>query len=144
MSTLPVLDDRGLPPKYPFNAELEVTPREAMARLSARTDPKRLIVIDVRLDEELQVARVSGAIHLPLDQFPSHAEKLDIPEDAEVMTLCHHGVRSLKAALFLREQGIAPRAKSIAGGIELWSLAADPSVPRYTRSGTVCTPLAKA
>jgi rhodanese-related sulfurtransferase len=81
-------------------------------------------------------------LHLPLDQFESYAEKLDIPEDAEVVTLCHHGVRSLKAALFLRERGIAPGAKSIAGGIDLWSIAVDSGVPRYTRSGSVCTPIA--
>lgn len=133
------LDSRGLPPRYPFNAELEITPREAHARLAS--GDRRFIVIDVRLAEELKVASVVGAVHLPLDQFESHAEKMDIPEDAEVVTLCHHGVRSLKAALFLRERGIASGAKSIAGGIDLWSIAVDGSVPRYTRSGSVCTPM---
>ncbi len=131
------LDSRGLPPRYPFNPELEITPREAKERLASGDG--RFIVIDVRLVEEVKTASVAGALHLPLDQFESHAEKLDIPDDAEVVTLCHHGVRSLKAALFLRERGIAPSAKSIAGGIDLWSIAADAAVPRYTRSGSVCT-----
>lgn len=133
------LDSRGLPARYPFNAELEMTPREAHARLVA--GDREFVVIDVRQPEELKVASVAGAVHLPLDQFESHAERLDIPEEAEVVTLCHHGVRSLKAALFLRERGIAPGAKSIAGGIDLWSIAADRSVPRYTRSGNRCTPV---
>jgi len=43
---------------------------------------------------------------------------------------CHHGVRSLKAALWLREQGIE-QAQSLQGGIDRWSLEIDPAVPRY-------------
>jgi len=39
------------------------------------------------------------------------------------------GGRSMKAALFLRGQGID--AKSMAGGIDAWSLDIDPGVPRY-------------
>jgi len=47
-----------------------------------------------------------------------------------VICYCHHGMRSLDAAAWLRFQGIE-RAKSLAGGIERWSLDVDPNVPRY-------------
>jgi rhodanese-related sulfurtransferase len=43
---------------------------------------------------------------------------------------CHHGARSKHAASFLRQVGF-PQARSLAGGIERWSLAVDQSVPRY-------------
>jgi rhodanese-related sulfurtransferase len=42
---------------------------------------------------------------------------------------CHHGVRSLRAALALRQLGI--NAKSMAGGIDLWSIDIDPAIRRY-------------
>ncbi len=46
------------------------------------------------------------------------------------MVYCHHGVRSLNVVNWLREQGIE-NCQSVAGGIDAWSLAVDPSVPRY-------------
>jgi rhodanese-related sulfurtransferase len=43
---------------------------------------------------------------------------------------CHGGVRSMMVATFLEQNGIANVA-SLAGGIDAWSDAVDPSVPRY-------------
>jgi rhodanese-related sulfurtransferase len=47
-----------------------------------------------------------------------------------VVCYCHHGVRSFDVAVWLRAQGVE-RARSLAGGIERWSLEIDPQVPRY-------------
>ena len=63
----------------------------------------------------------------------SLATRLDDIEPApgqRVATLCHHGRRSLRASLALREVGF-PDALSIAGGIDLWSRDIDSAVPRY-------------
>ncbi len=128
------LDDRGLPPGYAFKPDLEVTPREAAQMLASG---KPVIVVDVRLDSEIQTASIRASfVHIPLDQIESRADEIE-PGDAPVLTLCHHGVRSIKAALALRALGV-PNVKSIAGGIELWSAAVDPTVPRYERAGSVC------
>lgn len=43
---------------------------------------------------------------------------------------CHHGVRSLNVAAWLRQQGL-DNVRSLAGGIDGWSLLIDPSLPRY-------------
>jgi rhodanese-related sulfurtransferase len=43
---------------------------------------------------------------------------------------CHHGMRSLDAAAWLRSQGFSG-AKSMTGGIERWSTEIDSGVPRY-------------
>jgi adenylyltransferase/sulfurtransferase len=43
---------------------------------------------------------------------------------------CHHGMRSLDAAAWLRSQGV-DGAQSMTGGIERWSTEIDPSVPHY-------------
>ncbi len=126
------LDARGLPIGYPFKPEYEITPREAAAMVKAG----RAIIVDVRTTPELETAAVAGAQHIELSEIERRADEVDAPEGAEVLVLCHHGVRSMKATLALRQLG-HPSAKSIAGGIELWSLAVDAGVPRYERGGGV-------
>lgn len=134
MSAAP-LDDRGLPAGYAFKPDYEVTPREAKAR--RERDPSHYVIVDVRLPSELDAAAIPGVIHIPLHELEERADEIPKDPGVEVAVLCHHGVRSLKAALALRALGW-PGAKSIAGGIEAWSLGADPSVPRYERNGAVC------
>jgi rhodanese-related sulfurtransferase len=46
------------------------------------------------------------------------------------MTLCHHGVRSNRAAEFLLANGFDD-VVSVAGGIDAWSMQVDPTIPRY-------------
>jgi len=126
----------GLPPGYQLKPGLEISPREASEKL--RRD--EVTLIDCRTAPEWEIARVEPAIHVPLGEIEARAE--DIREEAErrgkpVAVICHHGVRSLKAALALRALGV-PGAVSVAGGIEAWSQAIDPSVPRYERSGDAC------
>jgi len=59
---------------------------------------------------------------------PANLQALD--SDDEIIVYCHRGMRSLDVAVWLRGQGVA-QAKSLAGGIERWSLEIDPNVPRY-------------
>jgi rhodanese-related sulfurtransferase len=113
----------------------ECGPREAAAALA-----KGGVLVDVRTPEEFALVHVSGAVSLPLHELEQRAEELEIPHDAPVVVMCHHGVRSMKGALALRAlaaQGKAPsacaNAVSIAGGMDLWSQAVDASVRRYER-----------
>src|SRR5205807_1937747 len=50
--------------------------------------------------------------------------------DALVVVYCHHGVRSISGAAILAQAGF-PNVASLVGGIDYWSLAVDPAVPRY-------------
>lgn len=132
--------DDSLPAGHPFRPDLELTPRQAHALLSREHG---LLLIDCRTPQEWAVARVEGSVHIPLDELPDRTDEVEdaiaADESRPVAVLCHHGVRSLKAALFLRQRGI--EAKSVAGGIEQWSVAVDPSVPRYERGPGGCRPL---
>ena len=131
-------DDNGLPRGYPFKPSYEVAPRAA-ADLLARGNA---LLVDVRLAEEREVAAlppVGNEIHAPLHELNDHLDDIeDAAKGRTILTLCHHGVRSIKAALALRGCGFED-AHSIAGGIENWSLAIDQGVPRYTRDGAQCT-----
>lgn len=50
--------------------------------------------------------------------------------DRPVVALCHHGMRSLRVAAFLRQNGFA-QAVSLAGGIDAWARQIDPAMARY-------------
>jgi len=104
---------------------LEITPADVQARLE---QGEKLVLIDVREPWEYALCRIEGAKHVPLGTLAASLET--VPDVDEVICYCHHGMRSLDAAAWLRFQGIE-RAKSLAGGIERWSIEIDPQVPRY-------------
>lgn len=87
-----------------------------------------LCLLDVRQPEEFQICRLPGSILMPLSELPARLHELD-PE-REIIVYCHHGIRSAKAAAFLRQSGF-PHARNLRGGIDEWSRRIDPSVPTY-------------
>ena len=87
-----------------------------------------VVVLDVREPHEHRIGYLEGAQPLPLGQLPHRLDELD--PDALVVTLCHHGQRSARAMMFLRQQGFE-RVTNLGGGIDAWSLRIDPSIPRY-------------
>jgi rhodanese-related sulfurtransferase len=105
---------------------LEITALEVKELLD-RGFPLRLI--DVREPAEHDICRIEGARLIPMRSIPDRLHELDYSETAIVL-FCHHGVRSMAVADWLQKQGI-PNCRSMAGGIDLWSLQVDPSVPRY-------------
>lgn len=88
------------------------------------------LLIDVRTKEEVAIANIEGTTLVTLNELPSRLQDLDSHRDRRIVIHCHHGGRSLTAAEFLRENGF-PKAQSMAGGIEAWSVQVDPSIPRY-------------
>ncbi len=107
---------------------LEITPQEAKERLAA---PQATTLIDVREPEEFAVARVPGSELVPMQSIPAELQRLEKSADGgDLLLLCHHGVRSLQVANWLRAQGIE-NCYSVAGGIDRWSQEIDPGVPRY-------------
>ncbi len=118
----------------------EIHPADAAAALAA--DPAGYLIVDCRLPEEFEVARVEGAVLLPLDELQDRLDEVEdaleargLARDAAFAVLCHHGVRSLKATLLLQQHGFAG-ARSVFGGIELWAQSVDHGIPRYTRAGS--------
>ena len=104
---------------------LECAPAEAKRRLD-RGDG--VLLVDVREPWEFEICRIAGANLIPMGTIPANLQALDT--DDEVICYCHHGMRSLDVAVWLRGPGVA-RAKSLAGGIDRWSAEIDASVPRY-------------
>ena len=108
--------------------DIETTPAEIKRRLDAG---EKLVLIDVREPFEYQQARIEGGELIPMASIPAALEQLEAKADeAPLIVYCHHGVRSLQVADWLRRQGIE-ECQSMAGGIDRWSLEIDPAVPRY-------------
>lgn len=89
-----------------------------------------LALVDCREPNEAQIAKIDGAILMPMRSWPPSQESLNALEGKCVVVHCHHGGRSLRVANWFRENG-HPDAKSMAGGIDQWSLEIDSSIPRY-------------
>ncbi|MGI8890050.1 MAG: molybdopterin-synthase adenylyltransferase MoeB [Chthoniobacterales bacterium] len=85
-------------------------------------------LLDVREPFEHEMARIDGANLIPLGELPGRWRELD--REKETFVYCHSGVRSQRAAEFLRSNGFA-RVANVAGGIDAWSEKIDPDVPRY-------------
>jgi adenylyltransferase/sulfurtransferase len=87
-----------------------------------------IIVIDVRERDEHEIAHIRGVPLLPLSALPQRFTELD--PNQQYYIHCKSGVRSLKALLFLREQGFK-YLKSVKGGIIAWSEEIDQTIPKY-------------
>ena len=116
--------DSSVPESYPFRPEWEWTPAQVALGLAQN----ELSLVDCRRPPELAVAKIAGASWIPMDETPARLDEFKALAQPIVIH-CHHGVRSLRVAAFLRENGIP--AWSMAGGIDQWSLAVDAQVARY-------------
>jgi rhodanese-related sulfurtransferase len=91
----------------------------------AREQP---LLLDVREPWEFQTVRLEKSTLMPLREVPARIAELDA--NAEVVVICHHGGRSLQAALFLERQGFA-NVHNLAGGVDAWARQVDPAMPVY-------------
>ncbi len=88
---------------------------------------KNLYLLDVREPWEANICQIEGShlmANLDLAKIFPGLKELD------VITICHHGVRSLSAAFYLKEAGL-PRVRSLHGGVEAWACEIDSSMARY-------------
>lgn len=106
-------------------ADIEIAPREVQRLLAGGEE---FLLVDVREQWEHDAARIDGSVLIPLREIPGSLPQL--ANARAIVLYCHHGIRSLDAAAWLRAQGVGA-ARSMAGGIERWSTEVDPRVPRY-------------
>ncbi|HEY4440616.1 MAG TPA: rhodanese-like domain-containing protein [Candidatus Elarobacter sp.] len=86
------------------------------------------LLLDVREPDEIAVAALDGATVIPMAEVPTRFGEL--PAETPIVVMCHGGVRSARVTEFLNANGF-PAAVNLAGGIDAWSTAIDPAIPRY-------------
>jgi rhodanese-related sulfurtransferase len=104
---------------------IQCTAEQLQQRLKS-SEP--FLLVDVREPNEFAFAHIQGSLHIPLRQLPERTQELDPEQD--IVVLCHHGMRSQQACLFLEQYGFS-KLYNLKGGIDAWSLNCDPTVPRY-------------
>jgi rhodanese-related sulfurtransferase len=105
--------------------DIQIAPQELKQKMDRGERP---LVIDCREPWEHQLCSIEGAKLVPLNTLPANMELF---ADVEVVVIyCHHGMRSLNAAAWLRSQGV-DGARSLTGGIDRWSAEIDSRVSRY-------------
>jgi rhodanese-related sulfurtransferase len=104
-----------------------ITPRELAAWLDDHGREKPLL-LDVREPWEYEKARIEDARLIPMRELPARIAEID--DDRDVVAICHHGGRSMQAAMFLEKQGFK-RVHNLVGGIDAWSRSVDPAVALY-------------
>ncbi|MEZ4554933.1 MAG: rhodanese-like domain-containing protein [Caldilineaceae bacterium] len=116
----------------PFGAP-EISVNE-MAQRCATDDT--FVWLDVREPNEHALVSIADTrIHLlPLSRLA--AERLDaLPDvarvqDAPIVVMCHHGVRSAQVVAWLQQQGWT-NVLNLAGGIDAWAREVDASIGVY-------------
>ncbi len=69
------------------------------------TDNESFTLLDVRKEEEFDLARLTGAVHIFLGDLPERLHEL--PKDQPVTAFCGSGVRAIGAAAMLKNHGFA-------------------------------------
>jgi rhodanese-related sulfurtransferase len=114
---------------YPeYMLDYEITPSE-LASILADSGREHVVLLDVREPAEHAVARIDDSILMPMGDVPGRANQ-ELDPDAHIVTICHHGVRSMNVAVWLRNQGFE-KTQSLRGGIDAWSALVDPTIARY-------------
>ncbi|MGL5805253.1 MAG: molybdopterin-synthase adenylyltransferase MoeB [Xenococcaceae cyanobacterium] len=108
----------------------EMTVKELKQLLDSGADD--YVLIDVRNPNEYEIAKIPGAMLIPLPDLEngSGIDKVkQLANGHRLIAHCKMGGRSAKALGILKEVGI--EGTNVKGGITAWSREIDPSVPEY-------------
>ena len=106
---------------------IEVDCRTVKALLD-RSEP--FLLLDCREPVEHATVHIAAAKLMPMSGLAERVGELEANRNGRIVVHCHHGGRSLRVAMWLRQQGFAS-AQSMAGGIDAWAVEIEPGLPRY-------------
>ncbi len=91
----------------------------------SRTNP---VLLDVRETAEHEICQIEGSLLMPMHLIPLKIAEL--PSEAEIVTICHHGMRSGQVAQYLSQNGFG-KMINLQGGVDYWALTVDSAMRRY-------------
>lgn len=86
------------------------------------------VLLDVREPWEFQTCHIEGSLSMPMNSVPARMQELD--DDAVIVCICHHGMRSMSVAAFLERNGFT-NVINLTGGVDAWAQQVDNSMPKY-------------
>ncbi len=104
-------------------------------REMAAADPDKVLLLDVRTEEEFKMGSIAGAVNIPLDDLRDRLS--EIPDDKEIYLFCAVGLRGYLALKILTAKGFK-NVKNLTGGYKTYSAATAPitSTPAQTPTST--------
>lgn len=88
-----------------------------------------VLLIDVREQNEYDMAHVEGSMLIPLSELPGRLGEIMQHKDKPVIAICRSGKRSAQAVKLLHEKGFT-QATSVEGGLIAWEQAGLPVVKK--------------
>ena len=85
-------------------------------------------LIDVREHKELEISKISQAIHIPMNAIPDNLNH--IPSTQPIIIMCKSGGRSAQVCEYLQNQGYS-NIYNLRGGIISWALEIDSNLDIY-------------
>ena len=95
--------------------------------LHTRMTSSKMVLVDVRSDEEVAKGMIKGAQHIPLALLPVKVDELK--GDAPLVFYCHSGIRSAQACAFISDKGRS-NVFNLQGGVLSWGKAGYPLIPK--------------
>jgi len=92
---------------------------------SSETAP---FVLDVREPWEYQLCHIDNSRLIPMNQVARAIEELN--KEEEIFIICHHGIRSQRVGLLLKDFGFQ-KVVNVSGGIDAWAQSVDPGMATY-------------
>lgn len=95
--------------------------------LKEKLKNERMVLLDVREQYEIDIAKIKGSINIPMMEIPNRLSELKKEETFAV--ICHSGIRSAQVCGFLEMKGFT--VYNVSGGIDRWSQDVDEKIMRY-------------
>ncbi|MBS3146511.1 rhodanese-like domain-containing protein [Candidatus Woesearchaeota archaeon] len=93
---------------------MEIYPIELYHKINRK---QSMFLLDVRTEEEYKQDCIEGVHLIPINELPLRTE--EIPRNKIIITICAHGNRSMRAAIYLKEKKYD--VFSLKGGMEAWN-----------------------
>ncbi|ORU94154.1 MAG: rhodanese [Cycloclasticus sp. symbiont of Bathymodiolus heckerae] len=85
-------------------------------------------LLDVREPNEFEYCHITGSQLMPMHSIPANIDQL--PKNRPIVTICHHGMRSMQVAQFLLQNEFSD-ITNLTGGVHAWAQSVDSSMPTY-------------
>ena len=86
------------------------------------------VLLDVREPWEFSICKIEGSINISMSEPEKLINELNIND--EIITICHHGMRSFQVCNFLEENGFN-QVLNLDGGIDSWAKKIDKDMAQY-------------
>lgn len=94
----------------------EIEPETLRERLEEADGP---LLVDIRGPDAFAEGHLPGSRNIPMADLPQHIE--DVADADHVVTICPHGLASVKAARIVEAyRAFDGTVESLAGGLEAW------------------------